>query len=288
MGPSDTSALEAQCHNFLVLSLAASTSNSYASGQKKFYEFCTQLGKVLPSGSRCPADEWTLCLFATFLANSVQHATIKVYVSAVRSSHIEQGFPDPLLNCLRLQWVFGGIKRTQGDASRSRLPVTDDILAVIFKAFDLKIPDHCMFWAACNLPYFGFLCSAEFTVPNMANCSLAIHPGLADIAFDSHSSPSCLRIRINESKTDPFRKGCFVYIGEGDFPLCTIQSLSAYLSVRGDAPGSLFLFRDGRPLSWATLSSWLCPILSSAGIDGNFLKPQFSHWCGNGCCSKRD
>jgi len=91
MGPSDASALEAQCHNFLVQGLAASTRNSYASGQKKFYEFCTQLGKVHPSVSPCPADECTLCLFATFLANSVQHATIKVYLSAVRSLHIEQG-----------------------------------------------------------------------------------------------------------------------------------------------------------------------------------------------------
>ena len=106
MGPSDTSALEAQCHNFLLQGLAASTCNSYASGQKTFHDFCTQLGKVHPSGSPCPADEWTLFLFATFLANSVQHATIKVYLSAVRSLHIEQDFPDPLLNCLRLQRVL--------------------------------------------------------------------------------------------------------------------------------------------------------------------------------------
>lgn len=115
MGSFDISTLEARCHTLLVHGLASSTRNSYASGQKKFYDFCTQLGKIHPSGSPCPADEWTLCLFATFLANTVQYSTIKVYLSAVRSLHVDQGFSDPLVNCLRLQRVLRGIKRTQGD-----------------------------------------------------------------------------------------------------------------------------------------------------------------------------
>ena len=74
-----------------------------------------------------------------------------------------------------------------------------------------------MFWAACNLAYFGFLCSAEFTVPNLASYVPAIHLGVADVAVDSHLSPSCLRLRIKASKTDPFRKGCFLHIGKGSF-----------------------------------------------------------------------
>ena len=146
LGALDPSSLELQCQNFLVQGLASSTRSSYLSGQKKFYDFCSQLGKVHPSGSPCPTDEWTLCLFPTFLANTVQHSTIKVYLSAVRSLNIEQGFADPLR----------GIKKTQGDTSSLSLPVTDDILMVIFHALDLSLPDHGMFWAACNLAYFGF------------------------------------------------------------------------------------------------------------------------------------
>ena len=255
--------------------LAPSTRSSYRSGQKKFLEFCTQLGKIHQSGSPCPADEWTLCLFATFLASAVQHSTIKVYLSAVRALHIEQGFSDPLVDCLRLQRVLRGIKRTQGDSSSLRLPITDDIMMVICRALDLTHPDHCMFWAACNLAYFGFLRSAEFTVPNMASYVPAIHLGVADVAVDSHLSPSCLRLRIKASKTDPFRKGCFLHIGKGEFPLCAISSLLAYLTLRGDASGPLFLFQDGRPLSRALLTSWLRGILSAAGIPGNFSSHSF-------------
>ena len=151
LGALDSSALELQCYHFLVQGLALSTRSSYLSGQKKFYNFCSQLGKAHPFGSPCPTDEWTLCLFATFLANTVKHSTIKVYLSAVRLLHIEQGFADPLVECLRLRRVLRGIKRTQGDSSSLRLLVTDDVLMMIFHALDLSLPDHCMFWAACLL-----------------------------------------------------------------------------------------------------------------------------------------
>lgn len=131
VGQLDTSLLEDRCRHFLVHGLASSTRKSYASGQKKFYEFCIQAGKLHPTGSPCPADEWTLCLFVSFLASSIQHSSIKVYLSAVRSLHIEQGFSDPLSNCLRLQRVMRGIKRSQGSPVAQRLPVTDSILVLI-------------------------------------------------------------------------------------------------------------------------------------------------------------
>ena len=233
------------------------------------------MGKLHPSGSPCPTDEWTLCLFATFLARSVKHSSIKVYLSAVRSLHIEEGFPDPLVNCLRLWRVVRGIKRTQGSSQVQRLPITDDILMIIFNSLDLSIPDHCMFWAACNLAYFGFLRSAEFMVPNLASFSPALHLGVVDISVDSDSHPDCLRVRIKASKTDPFRKGCFIHIGRGSFPLCALQAVMAYLVVRGNSGGPLFLFQDGRPLSCALLTGWIRQILAPAGVPGNFSSHSF-------------
>ncbi|KAK3748947.1 hypothetical protein QZH41_010038 [Actinostola sp. cb2023] len=89
--------------------------------------------------------------------------------------HIEQGFPEPLVAQLRLQRVIRGIKRTQGMAKIERLPVTDQIMLVIRKSLDLDLFDHCMFWAACNLGYFGFLRVSEFTVPNLASFSSLHH-----------------------------------------------------------------------------------------------------------------
>lgn len=128
--------------------LSATTRKSYASGQKKFIQFCTQTGRLHLTGSPCRTDEWTFCLFVSNLAGSIQHSSIKVYLSAVRSLYIKQGFPDPLIDCVRPQLVVRGIKRSQGSANSQQLPMTDDILLVIFKSLDLLIPDHGMVWAA--------------------------------------------------------------------------------------------------------------------------------------------
>ncbi|KAK3698551.1 hypothetical protein QZH41_014483, partial [Actinostola sp. cb2023] len=267
--------LELRCREFLLQGLAPSTRRTYASAQRKFIDFCHQLGKVHPSGSPCPADEWTLCLFASFLADSINHASIKVYLSAVRAMHIEQGFPDPLVAQLRLQRVIRGIKRTQGLAKSERLPVTDQIMLVIRKSLDLDLFDHCMFWAACNLGYFGFLRASEFTVPNLASFSSLHHLEVGDIAVDSKSHPSCLRVRIKASKTDPFRQGCLIHIGRGSEFLCAVDAVLGYLVLRGNSDGPLFLLQSGMPLSRSRLSSWLRTILEGAGIPGNYSSHSF-------------
>ena len=193
----------------------------------------------------------------------------------MRSLHIDEVFPDPLLNCLRLQRVVRGIKRAQGSSSCSRLPITDGLMMVIFKSLDLSVPDHCMFWAACNLGYFGFLRSAEFTVPNLASFSSTLHLCVQDIAVDSAIDPSCLRINIKASKTDTFRKDCFIHIRKGRFPLCALQAVLQYLSLRGSSGGPFFLLQDGRPLSRALLTSWIRQIMVAAGIPGNFSSHSF-------------
>lgn len=69
--------------------------SSYVSAQRKFYNFCLQLGKIRTFGSPCVVNEWNLGLFPTFL---VQHSTIKVYLTVVHSLRINLGFPDPLVD----------------------------------------------------------------------------------------------------------------------------------------------------------------------------------------------
>ena len=131
----------------------------------------------------------------------------------------------------------------RGDSRATRHPVTDSKLLIIFKSLGLNIPDHIMFWAACNLAFFGFLCSGEFMVPTLASFSPDVHLSLKDIAFDSYEVPTMLHVRLKASKTDPFRKGCFIHISRGNSPLCAVQSLITYLHVQGKGAGPLFLFK---------------------------------------------
>ena len=82
-------------------------------------------------------------------------------------------------------------------------------------------------------------------------------------------------MRIKASKTDPFRKGCCVYIGRGRFPLCALQAVLAYLAARGNSGGPLFLFQDGLPQTRAVLTARLREILAGAGVSGNFSSHSF-------------
>ena len=86
-----------------------------------------------------------------------------------------------------------------------------------------------MFWAPCCLGYLGFLCALEFTVPNLSTFSVSLHLSIQDVAVNSSSAPSSVRIRIKGSKTHAFQKGCFVHTDLGRHPLCAIQAMMSYL-----------------------------------------------------------
>ena len=68
---------------------------------------------------------------------------------------------------------------------------------------------------------------------------------------------------------------CHIHIGLGRARLCLVQALLAYLSLRGNVPGPLFLLTNGQPLSRSILTDWLRQIFSAAGIEGNFSSHSF-------------
>ena len=97
------------------------------------------------------------------------------------------------------------IKHSQGALpSRPRLPVSNNILHLIYSALDLKYFDDVMFLAACLLAYFGFLPSAEFHVPSLSAFNPSVHLSVSDVSVDVCLDPSCLQVSIKASKTDPF------------------------------------------------------------------------------------
>lgn len=262
-----------KCQFYLSNGLAPSTRRVYSSAQKQFLDFCIQDGSVNQDGFILPASEQTLMRFCSHLADRLHHTSIKVYLSGVRSLHIDMGFGDPLANCLQLQRVLRGIKRHQGSRTNSRQPVTGDLMKVIHGILTLSDYTQSMMWAACCVGFFGFLRAGEFTVNSPFDPN--IHLTLQDLQLDSTSDPSCLRVHIKCSKTDPFRQGCFIYLGRGRTSICPISSVMAYLHQRGPAPGPLFIHQDGRPLTRSQLSDFLKSTLSAAGITGSFSGHSF-------------
>lgn len=132
-------------------------------------------------------------LFAANLSQKIKASSIKVYLSGVRSLHIEQGYNNPLENCFCLERVLRGIKRCQGTGTRQRLPITISILRKLYQILNFNDYTDALFWAACLTGFFGFLRCGEFTTKTShfdINTSLS----LADLQVDKHLNPSVMLI----------------------------------------------------------------------------------------------
>ena len=89
----------------------------------------------------------------------------------------------------------------------------------------------------------------------------------SDVAADSHTNPTIVSLHLRHSKTDIFGVGAWVHMGRVDGPICPVKALLGYLAVRGTAPGPLFRFADGTPLSRTRLVDSVRGALSSQGFD---------------------
>jgi len=84
---------------------------------------------------------------------------------------------------------------------------------------------------------------------------------------DSIEDPSSLKVRIKESKTDPFRLGVDVFVGRTGNELCPVAAVLAYMMKREPGPGPFFTFQDGKPLTRQRFVARVREALTLAGID---------------------
>ena len=115
--------LENDADYYLRMAVAPSTARSYSSAQLRYQQFYVHF-----SLRPLPATERVLILFVAELAQSVWHATIRSYLSAVRNLHITAGHPDPLAGSIRLELVLRGVRRVKAQPGKTKLPVTPLIL----------------------------------------------------------------------------------------------------------------------------------------------------------------
>ena len=115
--------------------------------------------------------------------------------------------------------------------------------------------------------FFGFMQAGEFTIPSDRSYDPSCHLSVSDVAVDSHSKPSLLQVHLRMSKTDPFRRGVSIYLGNTSNDLCPVAAVLSYLAIRPGTPGPLFVFEDGRYLTRDRLVHNLRDILAQVGVN---------------------
>ena len=76
-----------QTQYYYANSLVINIQSTYSAGQLRFHSFCHSI-----KATCMPTSEPTLILFATYLASErITYATIKVYMAAIRNTHVSAG-----------------------------------------------------------------------------------------------------------------------------------------------------------------------------------------------------
>lgn len=184
----------------------------------------------------------------------------RVYFSPTISSTLSnddrvvsrQYVPSTLTMAYQIPWStvlcysasFGASNGFRCPVCPSHLSITTECLGVSQRSLDLSPRDHVMLWAACSLwssPWI--LCS--ILVPNIK---------VSDFQADSLVNPTYFKFHSKCSKTDPFRVGCDVYLGQGIIAAYSAVAWGNLLSPRRSVSGPLLTFGNGRPLTWQQLS----------------------------------
>lgn len=244
--------------------IAPSTERVYRTGQDRFTRFCNQAGVLA-----YPASEKVLMLFIAYLhTQKLSHGTIKSYLAAVRYGQVFRGLGDPRIHQMpQLEYLLKGVKRSSPQYTRTRLPITPQILMDLKRVWqraDNK-RDAKLLWAAACLCFFGFLRSGEITTPSEKEYDVQSHLCHEDVKVDSHIAPSYIQVSLKASKTDPFRQGVELHLGATGKELCPVAAVLGFMAARGGSKGPLFMWKDGQFLTRDKFVKCMRAALEEAG-----------------------
>ena len=253
--------MEVKAAQLINLGISPSTAKVYDASKKAYLKFCARF-----NFTPIPAQEEVLILFVTELSQTLVYNSVRTYLVGVRHLHVVSGAGNPLQEKLRLQLALAGIRRWKPKAGGTRLPKTPLVLRAIKKVLDAASTDYqnILLWAAS-----GSCDRVNFTTSTTA-FNPSCHLSIQDVAIDSHSNPTLVQLHLKQSKTDQFRQGAFIYLSRTGTDLCPVSALLAYLAIRGDAPGPLFIHQDKSPLTKQNLILMLRSTLQEAGIDATY------------------
>lgn len=235
--------------------------------------FGSMVGPIL-EGRDVRAEENLLLDLLVYYADVKKYAasTIAGYLSAIRWVHVANGFEDPLQDKPRLALARRAVKRLKGE-SKGKLPVSPDMLRVIKKTLDFRLPRDVMLWGGLMLAYFFLLRSSEYAASSgFFDVKRALLVG--DIEFFLLGQPEAdwwkadeVVICIRASKTDQKGLGVLRNAYATGKDLCPVWAAAVVMDHRrrcaADEP--LLQYSPGRVLDRADVSEALKACALSMG-----------------------
>lgn len=254
--------------------MSDSTRSSYRSAVNHIAKFHQQQ----KSQFTFPVSSDTLCLWMAHSIDKLMYPSIRNYLHGIATTQMELGYSNPLTQSPLVWRMFKAIKRLQGQkVVRQRLPITVSILSQINSFIDTNNElDLCM-RAAMWLGTCGLLRAGEFVKKPTTKYSLKLqhltfHDAKHNI-LDPHrlhgEIPVYMSLKLDQSKTDPFRRGTSVVIGNTQ----AIEYMLAYLQHRNQhlARLPLFVGNDGQALTASALVKFTQALIERANIPNAHL-----------------
>ena len=255
--------------NVLSHSLSSATRAGYRSAVNHIAAFYQSNSAIFTF----PTSTDTLCLWMADSVDKLRYPSIRNYLHGIATTQMELGYTNPLTQSPLVWRMFKAIKRIQGQqVVRKRLPITIKILTQINHLFNTDIESDLCMRAAMWLGTCGLLRAGEFvTKPTTVNTLKLQHLIFYD---NSHRQldplhlngefPTYMSVRLTQSKTDPFRQGTNVIIGNER----AITYMLAYLKSRNKSLSRLPLFvaPDGQALSAGALVKFTQSLIERANI----------------------
>jgi hypothetical protein len=161
-------ALCAEAAAFKRNAFAASTKVTYRCQLNTYMRFCIYFDRV-----SVPADQITLCAYIAFLARTLNPNSLPGYINIVRIMHVQAGYQNPFKDNWEISMIRRGIARKLGRPPKQKLPITLEILRLIFGKLDFDREGDLSFWSACLVCFYGLL-RKNTLLPISAKCGYII------------------------------------------------------------------------------------------------------------------
>ncbi len=258
-------------------SVAEPTRRRYASAWKRYSEWCSRM-KEAP----LPVTEDKATTYVLVLArDGLRAETVKHHLAGLRMAQIKAGMAAPEWGIMaRLVQLRKGLARLEVKKDRDilcREPVKWPHMRAMQAVWSTEGKKGKMLWAVACMCFFGCLRVGEALTPDGVEFDEKAHLTWEDVQMEGVASPSWIRVRIKESKTDRKREGAFVRLPRTDLDVCPVRAVLEFMLVRAPGRGPFFKDQDGvgltrrnfvKEVKWALVKMGI----PEAGISGHSFR----------------